>query len=99
MDKDFKKQIIADFGLIKMNVLEQEKIIERIGNMLFEAVVERSIDEMDEQAMSNFENLMSSVGSDYQKVIGFLKEHVPSFNTIVSEEMSRLKKATSGIFA
>ena len=99
MDENFKKKIIEDFGLSSMQTVEQEKIIERIGNMLFEAVVERSIDEMDEKAMSDFENLINSVGEDYQKVISFLNSHVSGFQSIVSEELARLKRATSGIFA
>ena len=32
-------------------------------------------------------------------IFSFLKSKVPGFDKIVSEEMSRLKRATSGIFA
>ena|SRR6185436_2048709 len=99
MDDNFKKQIALDFGLTGMEPANQERIIERIGNMLFEAVVERSIDEMDEATMGDFEELMASVGQEYQRVIDFLKTRVPNFQAIVSDEMGRLKKATSGIFA
>ena len=99
MDENFKKQIISDFSLSGMNDEAQEKMIERIGNMLFEAVIERSIDMMDEKAINDFEDLMGSIGQDYQRVISFLKERVPNFQMLVSDEMSRLKRATSGIFA
>ena len=74
-------------------------MVEKIGNLLFESVVERSVDAMDEQAMGDFDKTIEDAGSDYQKVISFLKERVPGFETIVSEELSRLKRATSGIFA
>lgn len=99
MNDELKKKIIEDFGLSKMAPEEQDKFIERIGNMLFEAVIERSIDEMDKDTMTGFDEVISNAGEDYQKVISFLSQRVDGFKEIVSEEMARLKKATSGIFA
>ncbi len=99
MDENFKKKIAEDFGLSQMPEGEQEKFIERIGNMLFETVIERSVDKMDEAVMADFDGVLNTAGEDYQKVIGFLRERVPGFKEIVSDEMSRLKRATSGIFA
>ena len=99
MDEQLKKKIIDDFGLSKMPAEEQDKFIEKIGNMLFEAVIERSIDNMDKEAMTDFDEVISNAGEDYQKVITFLSQRVEGFKEIVSEEMARLKKATSGIFA
>ena len=49
--------------------------------------------------MNDFENVIANAAGDYQKVISFLNSNVSGFDKIVSEEMSRLKKATSGIFA
>lgn len=94
-----RKKIVADFGLSDMTEEDQEKFIERIGAMLFEYVVERAVGEMDEGAMSQFDEVISNAGEDYQKVIGFLRDKVPGFKDIVADEMSRLKRATSGIFA
>lgn len=99
MNEEFNKKIAKDFGLENMDSREQERMIEKIGNMLFESVVERAVDVMDDEAMKNFEDTVVNAGSDYQKVISFLKSQVPGFDKIVTEEMSRLKRATSGIFA
>jgi adenylosuccinate synthase len=99
MDNELKKKIARDFGLGSMNSEEQERMIEKIGNLLFEAVVEKSVDEMDEEALNDFDQVIDSAGNDYQKIISFFKDRVPKFNEIVTEEMSRLKRATSGIFA
>ena len=49
--------------------------------------------------MKGFGDNVTNAGGGYQKVISFLKSRVPDFDKIVSEEMSRLKRATSGIFA
>jgi hypothetical protein len=98
MDENLKKKIADDFGLTQMDPLEQERMIEKIGNLLFESVIERAVDEMNEEAMKAFEEVLSEE-NDYQKVISFLRTKTPGFDSIVSDEMSRLKRATSGIFA
>lgn len=99
MDEELNKKITKDFGLESLDLAEQEKMIEKIGNLLFESVVERAVDLMDEGVMGEFEETITEAGNDYQKIISFLKSKVPGFDRIVSEEMSRLKRATSGIFA
>lgn len=98
MDENFKKKIAEDFGLGNMDSREQERMIEKIGNLLFESVVERAVDMMDEPTMNDFDRTIQNAGSDYQKVISFLKERVEGFDEIVAEEMSRLKRTMSGIF-
>jgi hypothetical protein len=99
MNDEFNKKIIKDFGLENIDSREQERMIEKIGNLLFESVVERAVDEMDEDATNDFDGVITEAGNDYQKIISFLKSRVPEFDKIVSEELSRLKRATSGIFA
>mgnify|MGYP001577502372 CR=1 FL=1 len=99
MNENFNKKIAKDFGLESMNSEEQEKMIEKIGNLLFESVVERAVEMMDEETMNDFDDAIDEAGGDYQKVVAFLKSRVPGFNKVVSEELTRLKRATSGIFA
>ncbi|KKP56437.1 MAG: hypothetical protein UR80_C0003G0009 [Parcubacteria group bacterium GW2011_GWB1_35_5] len=99
MNEEFKIKIVKDFGLENMDSRQREEMIEKIGNMLFESVVERAVDVMDEDAMNEFDRTIDDAGNDYQKIISFLKSKVPDFDKIVSEELSRLKRATSGIFA
>lgn len=99
MDENLNKKIAKDFGLQEMDSREQERMVEKIGNLLFESVVERAVDEMDEEAMSDFDGILTEGAGDVQKILSFLQSRVPGFNKIVTEEMSRLKRATSGIFA
>lgn len=99
MNEEFNKKIIEDFGLGAMNSREQEEMIEKIGNLLFESVVERAVDVMDEEMMNEFDKEVEIAGSDYQKIISFMKSRVPGFDEIVSQELSRLKRATTSVFA
>jgi len=99
MNDELNKKIAKDFGLNNMDSREQEKMIEKIGNLLFESVMERAVDKMDEETMNEFDTVLGNAGEDYQKIISFFKSKVPGFNKIVSEELSHLKRATSSIFA
>ncbi|MEK7635259.1 MAG: DUF5663 domain-containing protein [Patescibacteria group bacterium] len=99
MNEEFNKKIAKDFGLENMDSREQEKMIEKVGNLLFESVVERAVDAMDESVINEFDSVIDSAGGDYQRVIEFFKSKVLGFDIIVSEELTRLKRATSEIFA
>lgn len=99
MSEDINRKIAKDFGLANMSDEEQEKMVERIGNLLFESVTERAVDAMDEKMAEQFDGLLETAGNDYRQIISFFKSNVPGFDKIVTEELSRLKRATSSIFA
>jgi len=99
MNDELNKKIIADFGLENMDSREQERMIEKIGNLLFESVIKRAVDTMDDKATNDFDEVIAAANNDYQKIISFLKSRVSGFDKIVSEELSRLKHTISGIFA
>ncbi|HEY4516137.1 MAG TPA: DUF5663 domain-containing protein [Candidatus Paceibacterota bacterium] len=95
MNPDIKSKIAHDFGFAGLSPLEQERMIEKVGNMLFESVLERSFDSLVEKDLDEYEKMLGAAGADYQKIMGFFQERVPQFPTIVSEELGRLKKMTS----
>lgn len=99
MDENLKKKIIEDFGLTSMDLESQTEMIDKIGTLLFEAVVERALDVMDEAALTQFETCIEQNEQDFGRVIAFLRDQVPGFKEIVSEELSRLRRTTSSIFA
>lgn len=99
MSEDINRKIAKDFGLTNMGDEEQERMVEKIGNLLFESVTERAVDLMDEETAMRFDGLLETAGNDYRQIISFFKSNVPGFDKIVTEELSRLKHATSSIFA
>ena len=99
MNDEMKQKIATDFGFADLPPLEQERMIEKIGNMLFESVLERSFDHLDDKALTKYEDMLGEAGADYEKIMAFFKENVPGFSDIVSEELNRLKKATSSLLA
>jgi hypothetical protein len=94
---DLKNKITEDFGLSGLEGSDQERMIDKIGTLLFESVVERSVDKMDDATINDFSSMLDGAGNDYQVVLGFLKERVGGFSDIVADELTRLKRTTSGI--
>lgn len=94
-----KQKIATDFGFADLPPQEQERMIEKVGNMLFESVLERSFDSLSEQDLTEYEKMLGEAGADYQKIMAFFKARVPTFSQIVSSELSRLKKTASMLLA
>ena len=99
MNDEIKQKIANDFGFADLPPMEQERMIEKVGNMLFESVLERSFDSLSEQDLTDYENMLGESGADYQKIMSFFKARVPTFSSIVSSELSRLKKTTTTLLA
>ena len=99
MNDEIKQKIATDFGFADLPPQEQERMIEKIGNMLFESVLERSFDSLSDKDLTEYEDMLGQTGADYQKIMSFFKERVPTFSQIVSSELSRLKKATTTLLA
>lgn len=99
MDENLKKKIIEDFGLTNIDIESQAEMIDKIGTLLFEAVVERALDVMEDSMLSEFETCIDQNEQDFGRVIAFLRDRVPGFKEIVSEELNRLRRTTSSIFA
>ena len=99
MQEEIKQKIATDFGFADLPPLEQERMIEKVGNMLFESVLERSFDSLSNVDLDEYEKMLDESGADYNKIIAFFKEKVPQFSSIVSDELNRLKKMTSILLA
>lgn len=94
-----RQRVANDFGLAALPPLEQERMIDKVGNMLFESVLERSFDSLNEKDLADYEEMLGQTGANYEKIIIFFKDRVPNFANIVSEELSRLKKAATALLA
>ena len=94
-----KQKIATDFGFADLPSQEQERMIEKVGNMLFESVLERAFDSLSDKDLNDYEDMLGQSGADYQKIMVFFKQRVPTFSSIVSSELFRLRKATSTLLA
>jgi hypothetical protein len=93
--KDILKQnIIKDLGLEALSEEEQEEALLSVGRIIFQAVLIRVLQELDDQGKDEFDKLLSEKPNDEEAILKFLTEKVPNLNSIVREEVSKFKQET-----
>jgi len=93
--KDILKQnIIKDLGLEVLPEEEQEEALLSVGRIIFQAVLIRVLQELDDQGKDEFDKLLSEKPNDEEAILKFLTEKVPNLNSIVREEVSKFKQET-----
>ena len=99
MNDEMRQKIAQDFGFADLPPLEQERMIEKVGNLLFESVLERSFDHLNDKDLLDYEQMLEKSGAGYENIMTFFKERIKNFSEIVSEELGRLKKTSSTLMA
>jgi len=92
-----KKTIEDLFELDKMAPEKATEMVERLGRMIFQAVLVRVLPLLSEQDMTEYERIVNSQeGGD--AVFKFLGEKIPDFEKIIMEEAEALRQELSGEF-
>ncbi len=89
-EKNFEESV-KERGLSSLPKEKQEEMVERIGRLLYEAVLSRAMDMLDEKDETELDLLLNEETSTVEEVLGFLETKVASFGSIVSEEKAKLK--------
>lgn len=92
MNIPISKDIIKEWGLQSMPPEKQEEMIERIGRMLYQAILVRSLDILSEKEQDEFDTLLDKNETTPQNVLAFLESKIPTFQTLLSEEKMSLKR-------
>ncbi len=92
MNIPISKDIIKEWGLQSMPPEKQEEIIERIGRMLYQAILVRSLDILSEKEQNEFDTILDKDDTTPQNVLAFLESKIPTFQTLLSEEKMSLKR-------
>lgn len=87
-----QKNIIKDLGLDKLSEKEQEKILLGLGGVIFQSVLIRVMDELDNKGKDEFEKILTEKPNDEEAILKFLKKKVPNLNIIVNEEVAKIKR-------
>jgi hypothetical protein len=91
------ENIIKDLGFDRLPRGEQEKAILSFGRIIFQAVLIRVLDELDEKSKDEFEALLTKRPDDQDAILAFLQTKLPNLNDIVNEEVSRLKAESADL--
>ncbi len=92
MNNIISKDIIAEWGLGSLPEAKQVEITERIGRLMYQAILVRSLDILSEKEQTEFDLLLDEDTTTPQTVLGFLKSKIPTFDILLAEEKAKLKE-------
>ena len=91
MNNILSKDIIAEWGLQSLPEMKQIEMVDRIGRLLYQALLVRSLDILSENEQTEFDKILDVETTTPQDVLFFLKSKIPTFDTMVVEERGKLK--------
>lgn len=91
MENILKQNIIENIGLDLLSQDQQEEALLNIGEIIFQAVLVKSMEFLNDQDKDEFEKLFDSDQNNEDVVINFLREKIPEFDRIISEEVEKFK--------
>ena len=84
MDK-INKDLFELFGLEKMPPEKGAEMVERLGKLVFQAVLVRTLPLLSEGDMSEYEQVTEN-DNKIEDILEFLSKKVPDLNVIIKEE-------------
>jgi hypothetical protein len=92
MDKILKQNIIKDLGFDKLPPKDQEEALLSAGRVIFQAVLIRVLEILDEKKKEEFEKIIAESPDDQEKIMKFLNSKIPDLEQISREEIANFKK-------
>lgn len=86
-----QKTIMTEFGFDKLPEDQQADLYQRIGTVLFQAVMLRALDELNEQEQNALDAFVGEHPDDPEALMGYLREHVAGFDELVADEVARFR--------
>ena len=71
---------------------KQTEVADRIGRILYQAILVRSLDILSEKEQIDFDLLLDNDGTTPQDALQFLKDKIPTFELLVKEEKDKVKQ-------
>lgn len=85
------KNAVEQWGLQGLPEAEQLDMVERLGRLIYQAVLVRSLDILSETEQEEFDLLLDEDETTMEDVILFLQSKIPTFKILLNEEVSKLK--------
>jgi|AntRauTorckE6833_2_1112554.scaffolds.fasta_scaffold20789_2 DNA-binding GntR family transcriptional regulator len=91
-------EVIQAFELEEVTEEMQEAFLMQFGDMIYEAVTLRAVEELPEDAYDDFDALIAT-NPDIEDVFAFFESNIPTFNDLVIEETQNIKSDLDKKFA
>ena len=82
---------IKEWRLESLSAEEQASTIERIGRLIYQALLIRALDILSETEQSQFDELLDKDTTTPEEVLDFLAKKIPTFEALRIEEINKLK--------
>ncbi len=92
MNNILSKDIIEEWGLGSLPPDKQADVVDRMGKMIYQAVLVRALDILSDKEQEEFDSILDNDTSTPQDVLSFLKSKIPTFDQMVMEERNNLKR-------
>jgi hypothetical protein len=92
MTNELSKDIVSEWGLTGMSADEQVNFVERIGRLIYQAILVRSLDILSEVEQEEFDLLLDEDTTTPEDVLAFLQRKIPTFNFLLKDEIQKLKE-------
>ena len=91
MHNILSKERVAEWGLGALPEIKQVEMVDRIGRLLYQAILVRSLDILSEKEQEEFDKLLDKDATTPQDVLKFLATKIPTFEQMRQEEVEKLK--------
>ncbi len=92
MNNTLSKDIIKEWGLSALPQDKQLEMVERIGRIIYQAVLVRTLDILSEKDQNEFDDLLDQDTTTPDDVLAFLQKKIPTFNQIMLEERKNIRE-------
>jgi hypothetical protein len=86
------KEIIKEWGLENLPQKKQEETVNRIGRILYQALLVRALDILSDKEQEELDLLLDKNATTPAEVMLFLKSKIPTFEELVKDERKTLKE-------
>jgi hypothetical protein len=86
------KEITKEWELSKLPESKREEMVNRIGRILYQAVLVRTLDILSEDEQNELDEIMNKNSTTPKDIFIFLKKKIPTFDELVREERDSLRE-------
>lgn len=83
--------IIKEWELGSLPEERQKEVVERIGKIIYQALLVRSLDILSEKEQDEMDVLLNKDATTPEDILSFLQKKIPSFEKLVLQERDSLK--------
>jgi len=84
--------IIKNWGLEHMSSEEQESILDKVGTLVFQAVVSRGLSLLSEEDQEKLDKELEGKENSPEYALDFFNNHISGFEVVIADEVESIKR-------